>query len=310
MLFRKSTLEEYESQLLSPTIYGSATFARLNASKADGLDVWVLADDKDKLHLGAIVGLRDGHGLIPFSAPWGEIAVNKSQRVTIDQATTFIQSLVEQYREQGLSITFSPTFYAPTTLPLLQGVAINSAQQVIADFNYHFNLKNIDRWANIIPGQARNKLNQALRVGFTFSLCNLERAYSVIATNRTEQGYPLAMSPEALRATAQATGLQIDTFVLTTPQGDDAAAALIYRISPGIAEVIYWGDVEAHRHLRPMNLLCREVFAHYASLGFDLVDVGPASTNGKPNFGLCHFKENIGLQTTIKYTCRYFLSQK
>lgn len=306
MIFRKSTLEEYESQLLSPTIYGSAAFARLNAAKTDLLDVWALADDKNRLQLGAIVGLRDGQALMPFSAPWGEISVNRSQHVTLDHATLFINSLVEQYRGQGLSITFSPTFYAPAILPQLQGVAINCAQQVVADFNYHFQLENIDRWTNMIPAQARNKLNQALRVGFNFTACELSRAYSVIAKNRAEQGYPLAMSLEALRATAETTGLQIDTFVLTTPQGEDAAAALVYRITPKIAEVIYWGDVEAHRHLRPMNLLCREVFAYYASEDYDIVDVGPASTDGHPNLGLCRFKENIGLQTTLKYTCRFF----
>jgi len=80
------------------------------------------------------------------------------------------------------------------------------------------------------------------------------------------------------------------------------ASAIIYRLNDRIAQVIYWGDVPGYSKCRPMNWLSYQVVTYYKQLGFSWLDIGPATENGVPNYGLCDFKQSIGCETSLKFT--------
>jgi len=50
-----------------------------------------------------------------------------------------------------------------------------------------------------------------------------------------------------------------------------------------------------------MNYFSYKVFEHYYRKGLGILDIGPATENGIPNYGLCEFKENIGCTASLKY---------
>ena len=51
-----------------------------------------------------------------------------------------------------------------------------------------------------------------------------------------------------------------------------------------------------------MNYLAYSLFDYYADNGLRILDIGPSTEDGIPNYGLCEFKESIGCSVTMKYS--------
>lgn len=275
------------------TPYGSTAFNLLNADKAEDLSCAALRDTSGRYRLGVILGLRDGVWRSPFSAPFGEITSNGRQK--LETLAEFADMLKQRYGR--LQFVLPPAFYDPVMQPRAAGSLAAAGHTDYADFNYHYELSDFAEFNSHLDANARNKLNRALRCDFAFEACGLDAAYEVIAENRSEKGYPLRMTLDQLRDTAKL--IAVDSFMLSL-KGASAAAAIVYRLSGRVAQVIYWGHRQEYSGSHPMNLLSREVFGFYAAAGFDIVDVGPASSDGVPDMGLCAFKESLGCRLTFK----------
>jgi hypothetical protein len=83
------------------------------------------------------------------------------------------------------------------------------------------------------------------------------------------------------------------------------AAAIVYRVSPQICQLIYWGDAPGFESSRPMNMLALKMFELFKAMGVDYLDIGPSSEDGIPNAGLCAFKESVGCTGDLKYTFEF-----
>jgi lipid II:glycine glycyltransferase (peptidoglycan interpeptide bridge formation enzyme) len=128
---------------------------------------------------------------------------------------------------------------------------------------------------------------------------DVKRAYTVIKANRESKGYPLRMTLEDVLKTIKI--IKADFFVLSY-NNVDVAAAQIFHVANNIVQIIYWGDIPGYTEIRPMNYLSYKVFEYYYNNKIDIVDIGPSTENGIPNYGLCEFKENIGCYVTNKFT--------
>lgn len=277
------------------TPYATVAFNSLNASKVDSLVCAALRDSSGRYRLGIIAGECDGSYHCPFSAPFGEITANGRQK--LETVAAFVSLLRERFGSRNLSVTLPPAFYDEVMLPRVAGCLAAAGTMDYADFNYHYPLDGFGDFAARLDANARNHLNRALRAGFEFACCPLPEAYAVIEVNRREKGYPLRMTLGALQDTSAI--IPVDSFLLTLG-GAPVAAAIVYRLSARIAQVIYWGHLGAYSDRHPMNLLAREVFGYYAAAGFDIVDVGPSSSDGIPDMGLSTFKESLGCHLTFK----------
>lgn len=281
----------------SATPYGSRAFNLLNAHKAEELKAFIFSDSKGKARLGVLLGLLDCQWRLPFSAPFGEILYRKPQ--TLETCIEFVRQLKDAL-PQPLRITLAPDFYDPQMLPRLKGAFAIADTQGYSDFNYSYPLQRYPDFAAGLSANARNHYNRAERAGFVFTPdAPAERVYEVIRRNRAEHGYPLAMSFADLQATSAI--ISIDWHLLSL--GDaDVAAAVVYRLTDSAAQVIYWGDVEGYSKERPMNLLACRVADLYRRRGFVTLDIGPSSSQGIPDVGLCTFKESLGCDLTFKPT--------
>ena len=74
--------------------------------------------------------------------------------------------------------------------------------------------------------------------------------------------------------------------------------------------MIYWGDIDGYSEERPMNLLAENVYEFYQQKGIQVLDIGPSTENGVPNYGLCDFKESIGVSVLIKVYFKKIFSIK
>ena len=115
------------------------------------------------------------------------------------------------------------------------------------------------------------------------------------------------MSWEQVQETIQIT--EHDIFLLNK-KGKDVAAAIVFCVNKDVYQVIYWGDIDGSSEEGPMNLLAENVYEFYQQKGIQVLDIGPSTENGVPNYGLCDFKESIGVSVLIKVYFKKIFSIK
>lgn len=298
-----SSKEYYECFPKAKNVYGTQAFVALNADRVQAVRFVIGYDDNAAPRLGAVLGLKGEEWYCPFSAPFGEIAYRKPQ--ALEHIYDFVVEVVRQVAPKPLHLTLPPDFYDPRMLSKISGVVVNLApERLRMEYNYHYPMELFSDFRAHLDPAFRNHFNHALGEGFALEKTDdLELVYGIIAANRAHRGYPLAMSQEQVKATLDV--VKADMFALRHPQGY-AASALVYHSAPGIAQVIYWGDAPGLEKARPMNILPYLVLKYYAENRPDIriLDIGPASTEGIPNTGLCRYKEAFGCLCTLKLVVR------
>lgn len=298
MTAREVSPKEWRQALPHPaTAYDSEAFISLNAHKVGGRVHHVLIDEGDKA-LGLIFGERDdGTWTAPFSAPF--TSWNFRKRPSLGRVKGAWDALGAMGKK--MSITLAPDIYNGGMTSLTSGIAANSGLSVVYDYNYHLPLEG-DPVTRLQPS-ARNKYNHACKGALRLVMLDsaseddVARAYAVIADNRREHGYPLRMSLDDVLVTIRI--IPSAFAVVSDKDGNDVAAAQVFFPVDGVGEVIYWGDRGAYSSLRPMNFLAVELCRALAER-CRILDLGPASTDGVPNEGLCDFKASLGAVPSLK----------
>lgn len=282
-------------------VFNTAAFAALNVSKTDEILYFDLKGSE--CSLGIIFGKNGNNLLSPFSAPFGGfVALGKAGLANIHNALTLIRDYAA-HNSLNILISLPPAVYSP--LSELTAFAAPAAGFCSShdDINYHIDLAHHSIASLTRAG--RKNLAKAEISGCSYHIANADNdsemalAYKIIEANRNEHGYPLRMSLADLLAMRRLIDIDLP---LVKVDGEFAAAAVIYRHSPSIAQVIYWGDLKNYRPARPMNRLAYAVARHYGDMGIEVLDIGPASTDGIPNDGLCTFKESIGCVASLKHS--------
>ena len=280
----------------TPHVFNSVEFSELNRSKVIALHYFAFKDTKTRF--GLILGERKDGLYSPFSAPFGGFSSNGTQR--LDK----MEEAIALLKDKPINIVLPPLVYGETQLTKWTNVLHRHGTLSHIELNYHFYLPSFIGYEAVIGRNARKHLNRAMQEDFAFLVLDgtndsdIERAYNIIKANREEHGYPLRMTLQAVKDTSKI--LQADFFVMTYG-GKDVAAAQVFHVAEGVAQVIYWGDLHACSHLRTMNRLAYELFRHYHAQGLKTLDIGPSTEGGAPNYGLCDFKESIGCSVSPKF---------
>ena len=304
MTINEVTAREYAERIeRHPHVFNTPAFAELNAHKAEAVR-YLLFDDNCKTRFGLVLGERGGKLLSPFSAPFGGFSVNREQSLEkIDGAVAALAEYAKKERKD-IRIALPPQIYAHNLTASCVNVLSRHARLHHVDLDYYFPVSKFADYTEALDRNARNKLRQAEKNGFEFiavgrgDTTGIRRAYDVIRRNRAEHGYPLRMSLDDVEATIKI--IPADFFILRH-EGEDVAAAQIFHVAEGIAQVIYWGDLHAYSRLRTMNYLAYRIFEHYSREGVRVLDIGPSTEDGEPNYGLCEFKTGIGCDVTPKF---------
>lgn len=313
MSLKRITPEEY-SRLFGAGAhrFNSVAFNQLNSEKCEELHFLVFCDGKGKERLGIVLGERADMLRSPFSAPFGGFEECGGGRLS------FCLEFARELKAYGEScgkpvvITFPPACYdgdssmfTRQTLCALGG----GGSQLHADFNYHYCLEDFDDFSARLWPNARRNLAAALRSGLEFvrfadpTDSEMAEVYNIVRINHESHGYPVHMSLADVMATSKVIDMD---FFMVRKDGLGIASAIIYRTSPEVVQLIYWGDLPEGRSCRAMNFLSYNIIRHYsetrAASGLRFFDLGPASSDGVPAVGLCDFKESIGCRLTQKVT--------
>lgn len=295
--------DAYAEALPKPShIFNSASFNVLNAGKCEQLFFLLFKDSK--IRLGIILGARNKMLHSPFSAPFGgfEATGNDTKLQQIERSVLALERWASAKNFTGVRMVLPSFFYNSNLLNKVYSCLTRlNFERTNTDLNYHFSTdKFTENYAKEIWYNAYKNLKRSQVAGLTFEELGArdgEKAYKVIALNRSSRGFPLRMSWEQVAATGEV--VDIDYFIVKKDQ-HDIAAAIIFHVAPNIVQVVYWGDLPEYSEFKTMNFLSYHVFKHYKDKKVKIVDIGPSTENSRPNYGLCEFKESIGCDIVIK----------
>jgi hypothetical protein len=298
---------EYQEYFPKPFhAFNSVEFSLLNKNKVDSVHFLIFKDTK--LRAGLILGKNNQLSKAPFSAPYGgfTFAYEDVKLSQIEQIIDCLDTwLVTQNMRESI-IVLPPIFYDENYVTKITNVLLRKGYILhYQDINYQFELHKIQQnYEQIIWRNARKNLRKSLESALTFEKLPYERgeeAYQIIQQSRLQRNIPLRMTWEQVNQTGEL--LNADFFSVNK-NGQAIAAAIVFKVSDTIVQVIYWGDLPDFSENKTMNFLSYHVFQFYNSLGYTFVDIGPSTEFSIPNTGLCEFKESIGCDLSLKFTFR------
>lgn len=286
-------------------VFNTAGFAELNRSKVDDLR-YVIAYKGESPRFGCIFGIREDQWLCPFSAPFGYMEPLKRDQ-TVENFEDALKAVESVAIEDGcveMSMTLPPAFYDSDVINTWYAIMVNSGwKERLADISFALNINYLkDDYISKMHHNARKNYHIALKSGLKLWECKTPedeiKAYNIIKTNRKSKGYPLRMSEEQVLDTIRIVPANM---YIVSDATSDVASSLIYDVTHNIAQVIYWGDIPDCQDKKVINFLSHELLELYAGRGFSYLDIGPATEEGVPNYGLCDFKDSIGCERTAKF---------
>ncbi len=285
-------------------VFNGAAFSELNKHKCEGLHYLAFKDSK--IRLGLVLGERDGVLCSPFSAPFGGFSSLRTVDVeAYEEAVMALKQYAAEHR-MPVRISLPPAFYGETHISKSFSALLRGGARILySDLNYQYRLAHFENFEANLERNAKKNFHNALKSNFVFEPLNSDnqnevaRAYEVIRKNRASKGFPLRMTLQDVLDTIKV--IRAGFFVMSY-EGVDVAAAQVFHVSEGICQVIYWGDLLEYSHLRVMNYFTYKVFEHYFNQGLKILDIGPSTEKGIPNYGLCSFKESIGCEVSLKHT--------
>lgn len=298
--------KEYNEVISAPlTVFHSAAFNLLNEHKCYALHFFLFKETK--FRLGLIAGLKDGVLASPFSAPYGGF-VPVGGNIRIEHYLESVNALLDysaNNRINSVKLSLPPVFYDSAHISrMINALHVNNFSVSGIDLNHYLPLTlSGEEYEMYLSSNGRRNLKLSQDAGLQFHRCKntreYEEAYNIIKENRKQAGFPLHLSFEEVLNTAEL--LPADFFVVIK-EDKLIASAIVFRVTPKVAQIIYWGDLAAERDAKSMNYLAFELFKFFRDKGFDYLDIGPSTEDSIPNFGLCEFKESIGCQVSPKFS--------
>jgi hypothetical protein len=170
---------------------------------------------------------------------------------------------------------------------------------------------NIEEYVNQLQSRTRNKLRNAIRLGIQPVRASTDadwmEGYNVLQGNRAiRHRSRLKYSLDYLHRLRILFAEQV-RLLLLRHGGRAVAAALVYRILPGVHYLAAWGDAGHALPYSPMNLMAYEVVNEALNKGARVVDLGISSADGVANEGLVQFKRHVGGSTALRLNLFYEL---
>ena len=154
-----------------------------------------------------------------------------------------------------------------------------------------------------IDADGRRRLARAREMGFEArrltSLSELSSAYELILENTRRKGYQLSMTWDRIREMREIFGDRIYGFGVFR-DAQPAAASITIRVNRDVVYVFYWADVAGFSGVSPIVLLAETIYEHARAEGARWMDIGTSTNDGAPNYGLIHFKRNLGCEASLK----------
>jgi len=271
-----------------------------------GWHTYALLNNAKKLIEGIIhYHIEGAEAKSPYRSPYGSFIF--SNRVSETLLTEFVGFTEHKLKEAGVQqilLKNPPEIYtsqSPTSLTkalLESGYMISKEETsaVIPILNHSF--------AEILHRSKKSRLKKCHDQQFSFEswpLSRLSEVYDFIRACREEKGYALSMSKTELQYVASAFSKVF--FLHVVMDGHQLVAASIsIQVNKTVLYTFYYDHGEQYDAVSPVVFLGEGLFSFCQQSQFDLLDLGTAHVDGKPNLPLLNFKLSLGAQPSRKLT--------
>lgn len=264
---------------------------------------------KNKIIAIYYIGIRNNSAFMPYSSPFSYINYNK--KISYNEYNYIIEGMkhiCENLNLNYIKITLPPFIYNKEVETQFIMMINNGFKIEYIDINHYFDLRDFvekDQFISNLPHAQRKNYKRSMNENLKFCKINneiFEDAFEVIETNRKEKGYPLRMDRKQIKDILSFADKDIEFFLVKDGFENKTAAAMVYKVSNDVCQVIYWGHINEYSRLRPMSMLSVELCEYYKNKGFKYLDIGPSSENGNISINLAQFKVDMGCDNTSKYT--------
>ncbi len=287
----------------APHFFISEEFVNLNINKVDR--IIRLIEDKPKVNLGLVVGLKNNILLSPFSAPFGGFHI-RNQDIYISEIENFLFELEEYMTKEKISK------FCVTLPPFLYQQSFNSKLiNVLIRIGYKINIPEITNWIPLVEfngeyGNRKSKeyYRQAVKNNLKFYKITDEllkqNAFSLIENNRKKFNRPIYMTFQDLKNMEAI--VPVDYFIVVDANENILSSGIFYRFNNEIVYAVFWGDNELGRPLRAMDFLIYNLITFYKNEENKFIDLGISTESGIPNEGLLRFKETHESLSSLRYS--------
>lgn len=295
----KSTAREPADEHLN--LFNTSAFIDVNL-RAGARRLRIDHVDPSARLIGSLVGVVDGGEFVSgYSAPFGGVDLVRPSE-TSSNAIALVQHALDVLRVEGVRrvvIRSRPQSHARSVVAaefalLSTGFSVSSVE-----LNHSIDISRFPTaaaYVDSLQSPGRWRLNRSLAGGCEFAEAvtgeEWEAAYGVLAENRRLKGRHLQLSLAYVLSLRERVPGRMVMF-LGSQGGEPRAAALVYRVSPRCALVVYWGDLPTDHQRSPMNALAMHVVDWAIANRLSVVDLGPSTAQGIPDDGLEQFKRSI-----------------
>lgn len=260
------------------------------------------------------IGIKNGIMKCSYSAPFSKLYVlNRWRFEDLIDVGNAIKEIGIFLKVNKISITFPPDIYDSELINAWIPVLLKSGFKIeYIDVNNYFKLDsslNKDYFIERLSQSYRKQYNQALDNNLQFKKLptkQWKKAYNIILKNRLEKSYPLRISINHMEEIIDIPESEIDFFIVKFNE-IEIAAAIVFKITEDICQVVYWGDLIQYRSKRAMSFLVANLVEYYSNSKKKYLDVGTSSEKGQVNVGLVNYKKSIGCSTNLKYSLYFDL---
>jgi hypothetical protein len=177
--------------------------------------------------------------------------------------------------------------------------------EVYHDFNYHLDLNGLS-FRDTLPADQRRILRKMEEQKIRSEQVGVELlpvVYQILARNRAAKGYPMSISLGALTDAFVAIPDAYGAYICFDSRTKPIGSAIVVRPRPDIWYTFMLGH-DSGSLGSPILSLIEAICLDARPQGASCLDLGTASTGGKPIEGLQNFKKSVGGRETIKRTYR------
>lgn len=244
----------------------------------------------------------------PGGAPFGSVDIAPELRLEyLEKFWEYVEQDLISQGAQTHQIKSYPFSYAPDAAPLLHYFLLNRGYSCLyLDLNYHLAGLRGKLREGMHPS-LRRKLQKPEGEGFRFTYwaqAQADSIYAFLAAGRSRKGYPVSLKPDIFAQLIAQYPEEFLVFLLHQGEPEDAqhwaALSVTVKINEAILYNFYPVDAAKHVAWSPLVHLHEELYQWCQEQGFRQLDLGIATEQGKPNYGLMRFKKHLGARETLK----------
>lgn len=241
----------------------------------------------------------------PLKAPFGSFEFKQGLDASI--LFDFIKYILQDLKNKGihqLAIKQSVDAYLPANNALVNILLLNLGFTIVNAETASFIKVDAAQYEAKLHAWEKRKLKQARQEQFSFEVLKknkLTEVYAFIENCRAKKKYSLSMPLKELKKLQENIPDAIHLFGVKHNK-EMVAACIAIKVSPTILYTFYYDHASAYQKVSPVVMLIEGIYNFCSQNKIEMLDLGTAALQGKPNFTLLTFKQHLGASYSTKFT--------